>query len=86
MPKYQMYFDTLRGEVRHVVEIDDTETLDAVLNEILYELRERGDVMKGDGEPQVTANGQALEFSEPLRHQGVRPNEVLRVSLIAYNG
>ena len=86
MPKYQVYFDTARGEVRHVVEIDETETLEAVLNEILYELRERGDVMKGEGEPQVLANGKALDFAVPLPSQGIVPNEVLRVSLIPFNG
>jgi len=86
MPKYQMYFDTVQGETKYNVDIDEQEVLDDVLHEILYDLRERGDVLQGDGEPQVVWNGQSLEFSRPLTLQGVRPNDVLRVSTIATNG
>jgi len=86
MPKYQMYFDTVQGETKYNVDIDEDEVLDAVLDEILFDLRERGDVLQGNGEPQVIWNGQALDFSIPLPTQGVRPNEVLRVSTIATNG
>lgn len=86
MPKYQMYFDTVKGETRYNVDIDDAELLDGVVSEILYELRERGDVLQGDGEPQVIWNGEALDFARPLPEQGVRPNDVLRISLIAVNG
>ena len=86
MPKYQMYFDTIKGETRYNVDIDDAEVLDGVVSEILYELRERGNVLQGDGEPQVVWNGNALDFARPLPEQGVRPNDVLRVSLIALNG
>jgi hypothetical protein len=86
MPKYQMYFDTLRGETRYNVDIDEDETLTDVLEEILFDLRERGDVLTGDGEPQVISNGQSLDFSLPLFQQGVRPNDVLRISTIATNG
>lgn len=86
MPKYQMYFDTIKGQTRYNVDIDDAEVLDGVVSEILYELRERGDVLQGDGEPQVIWNGEALDFARPLPEQGVRPNDVLRISLIAVNG
>ena len=86
MPKYQMYFDTLKGETHYNVDIDDAEALEGVVSEILYELRERGDVLQGDGEPQVICNGEALDFARPLPEQGVRPNDVLRISLIALNG
>jgi len=86
MPKYQMYFDTIQGETKYNVDIDEDESLDEVLHEILYDLRERGDVLQGDGEPQVVWNSQALDFSAPLPSQGVRPNDVLRVSTIATNG
>jgi hypothetical protein len=86
MPKYQMYFDTVKGETRYNVDIDEDETLDRVLDEILYDLRERGDVLQGDGEPQVIWNGAALDFSVTLPEQGVRPNDVLRVSTVATNG
>ncbi len=86
MPKYQIYFDTVRGETKYNVDIDDQEVLDNVLNEILYDLRERGDVLQGDGEPQVVWNGQSLDFSVGLPQQGVKPNDVLRVSTIATNG
>ena len=86
MPKYQMYFDTIRGETKYNVDIDEQERLNEVLHEILYDLRERGDVLQGDGEPQVVWNGRALDFATPLPPQGVRANDVLRVSTIAANG
>lgn len=86
MPKYQMYFDTIQGETKYNVDIDDEEALEAVLDEILYDLRERGDILLGDGEPQVLWNGQSLDFGVALPEQGVRPNDVLRVSTIATNG
>jgi hypothetical protein len=86
MPKYQMYFDTIQGEMKYNVDIDEGEVLDEVLHEILYDLRERGDVLQGDGEPQVVWNGTALDFGTPLPQQGVRGNDVLRISTIATNG
>lgn len=86
MPKYQMYFDTIRGETKYNVDIDDQERLDEVLHEILYDLRERGDILQGDGEPQVVWNGKSLDFAVALPQQGVRPNDVLRISTIAVNG
>ena len=45
MPKYQIYFDTIQGETKYHVDVDETETLSEVLDEILYDLRERGDVL-----------------------------------------
>lgn len=86
MPKYQIYFDTVQGETKYNVDIDEPEVLDNVLHEILYDLRERGDVLQGDGEPQVIWNGNSLDFGKPLPGQGVRANDVLRVSTIATNG
>jgi hypothetical protein len=86
MPKYQMYFDTIQGEMKYNVDIDEGEVLDEVLHEILYDLRERGDVLQGDGEPQVVWNGTSLDFGTPLPQQGVRANDVLRISTIATNG
>ena len=86
MPKYQVYFDTVSGETKYNVDIDERETLDMVLEEILFDLRERGDMLKGDGEPEVVWNGNSLDFSKPLDQQGVRANDVLRVSTIATNG
>lgn len=86
MSKYQVYFDTIMGESKYNVDIDDDEVLDQVLDEILYDLRERGEILLGDGDPQVVWNGQSLDFSQPLPQQGVRPNDVMRVSTIATNG
>jgi len=86
MPKYQMYFDTIKGETKYNVDIDEEEALESVLDEILYDLRERGDILLGDGEPQVLWSGQSLDFAVALPEQGVRPNDVLRVSTIATNG
>lgn len=86
MPKYQIYFDTINGETKYNVDIDENESLQEVLDEILYELRERGDLLQGDGDPQVVWNGTSLDFEASLPQQGVRPNDVLRVSTIAMNG
>jgi hypothetical protein len=86
MPKYQMYFDVISGEAKYNVDIDEGETLDEVLEEILFDLRERGDVLKGEGDPEVVWNGASLDFAKPLPQQGVRPNDVLRISTIATNG
>lgn len=86
MPKYQILFDTVRGEQKFTVDIDETETLDTVLDEILFELRERGDYLKGEGQPQVVWNGSSLDFSTSLTMQGVRANDILRVSTIVLNG
>jgi hypothetical protein len=86
MPKYQILFDTLRAERRFNVDIDENETLEATLDEILFELRERGDYLKGEGQPQVVWNGTSLDFAIPLGEQGVRPNDILRVSTIVLNG
>ena len=86
MPKYQIYFDTISGETKYNVDIDDEENLNQVLEEILFDLRERGDMLKGDGEPEVVWNGKSLDFQTPLPQQGVRMNDVLRVSTVASNG
>lgn len=86
MAKYQIYFDTVRGETKYTVDIDEEETLGQTIDEILFDLRERGDVLQGDGEPEVIWNGQSLDFARDLPAQGVRPNDVLRVSTIATNG
>lgn len=86
MAKYQIYFDTITGEAKYNVDIDEEEVLETVLDEILYDLRERGEILRGDGEPQVVWNGQSLDFAVSLPEQGVHPNDVLRVSTIATNG
>jgi hypothetical protein len=86
MPKYQVYFDTVSGEIRYNVDIDENECLDGVLDEILFELGERGNRLKGNGPPQVTWSGQTLDFGRALPGQGVRPNDILRVSTIVLNG
>ncbi len=86
MPKYQMYFDTVNGETRYNVDIDEDETLADVLDEILYDLQDRGDVLQGEGEPQVVWSGDSLDFDSSLSGQGVRPNDVLRISTVALNG
>ncbi len=86
MPKYQMYFDTVNGETRYNVDIDEDETLGDVLDEILFDLQDRGDVLQGEGEPQVVWSGTSLDFDSPLVGQGVRPNDVLRISTVALNG
>jgi hypothetical protein len=86
VPKYQVYFDTVSGETKFNVDIDEEENLNMVLEEILFDLRERGSMLKGDGEPEVIWDGKSLDFGIPLPLQGVRTNDVLRVSTVATNG
>lgn len=83
MPKYHMIFDTTAGPVPFNVDVDDDELLDDVLDEILFDLRERGSILKddGDGDLQVVWNGKSLDFGQPLPVQGVSPNDRLRVSI-----
>jgi len=49
MAKYQIYFDTITGETKYNVDIDEEEMLETVLDEILYDLRERGEILRGMG-------------------------------------
>lgn len=86
MPKYQMFFDTQAGEVSAKVDIDDREILQDLLPELLSQLEEdTGAKLKGwregVGEPVCVWEGRELEQSTPLPNQGVRPNDVLRVSI-----
>lgn len=86
MPKYQMLFDAYAGEVSAKVDIDDHEILRDLLPELLSQLEEdtgaklRG-WREGIGEPICVWEGQELNQSIPLPEQGVRPNDVLRVSI-----
>jgi hypothetical protein len=87
MAKYQMVFDTVKGETRHTVDIDNDEQLEKILDEILWDLKtEKGEILKGNGEPQVVCNGKVLDLGIALPRQGIYPNDVLRVTTIAING
>ena len=57
-----------------------------MLDEILYDLREKGQLLQGDGEQQLVWNCVALDFETPEAQQGVQPKDVLRVSTVAVNG
>lgn len=87
MPKYQVYFSTQSGELHRVGNIDENETLEAVLPEVLHELEEEGFVLEGrqegEGDVCVTWEGRDLDLSQSLPQQGVRPNDVLRVTVKA---
>ena len=86
MPKYQIYFDTQDGEIHRTVTIDENEVLDDLLGDILAEFEERdGYVLRGWreglGNPTCQWEGKELESSMTLPEQGVRPNDVIRVSI-----
>lgn len=81
MAKYQMYFDTTAGLVPYTVNIGEHETLDKVLPDILIDLQEEGYVLDGQGEVCVTWTNIELDLSRPLPEQGVKLNDILRVSL-----
>jgi hypothetical protein len=86
MPKYQIYFDTQDGEIHRTVTIDENEVLDDLLGDILAEFEERdGYVLRGwregMGNPAARWEGLDLSGSLTLPEQGVRPNDVIRVSI-----
>ena len=85
MPSYQVYFDTPRGEINYRVDVDEEEVLQEVLPDILSELEENGYVLRGQrggtGEIVCRWESRELDFDTPLYQQGVRPNDVLRVSI-----
>src|SRR5262245_39144342 len=86
MPKYQIYFDTQDGEIHRTVTIDENEVLDGLLGDILAEFEERdGYVLRGWreglGNPTCRWEGKELDGSMSLPEQGVRPNDVIRVSI-----
>lgn len=84
--KYQMYFDTVNGEMMFNVGLSSNETLEATLNEVLEELKDRGHILRGSGPPQVLWNGRRLDFGIPLPQQGVKPNDVLRINTMSMTG
>src|SRR5215470_14408939 len=86
MPKYQIYFDTQDGEIHRTVTIDENEVLNDLLGDILAEFEERdGYVLRGWreglGNPACRWEGKELDGSMTLPEQGVRPNDVIRVSI-----
>jgi hypothetical protein len=86
MPKYQIYFDTQEGEIHRTVTIDENEVMDDLLGDILAEFEERdGFVLRGWreglGNPVCRWEGRELNGSRTLPEQGVRPNDVIRVSI-----
>jgi hypothetical protein len=86
MPKYQIYFDTQDGEIHRTVTIDENEVLNDLLGDILAEFEERdGYVLRGWreglGNPTCRWEGKELDGSMELPEQGVRPNDVIRVSI-----
>jgi hypothetical protein len=87
MAQYQMYFGTQNGWTNFNVDIDEDETLQSVLPDVLRELEESGHVLKGwpegGGELVVTWEGRELDVGKALPQQGLRPNEVLRVAVRA---
>jgi hypothetical protein len=87
MAQYQMYFGTQTGWTNFNVDVDEDEALQSVLPDVLRELEENGYMLRGwqegSGELVVTWEGRELDLRAALPHQGVRPNEVLRVTVRA---
>lgn len=85
MPKYQMIFDTKEGEAFFTVDIDQDESLDGVLTEILADLHDKGRILRGwqDGVGEVVCKweGRELRKTRPLPEQQVKPNDILRVGI-----
>ena len=87
MPKYQMYFNTQAGWRDFNVDLDEHESLETVLQDILHDLKEKGYVLEGGGQEGmgnilVTWEGRELDMKRSLPRQGVKPNDILRVSVV----
>jgi len=78
MAKYQIYFDTITGETKYNVDIDEEEMLETVWTKFSTTCASAVKFCAGDGEPQVVWNGQSLDFAQPLPEQGVHPNDVFK--------
>lgn len=80
-----MHFDTQAGWKLFNVHVDEDETLDDVLPDILREVRDNGYVMEGQrdgqGDIYVTCDGRELDLFMSLPDQGVKSNDVLRVTV-----
>jgi hypothetical protein len=87
MAQYQMYFATQTGWTNFNVDVDEDEALQSVLPDVLHELEENGYVLQGwqegSGELVVTWEGRELDLAKAVSLQGLRPNEVLRVTVRA---
>jgi hypothetical protein len=85
MPKYQMIFDTDAGQKNWTCTIENDEVLDEVETDILDGLRDKGNYLRGwrEGNSKVVYRweGRELDRGIPLRELGVRPNDIIRVSI-----
>jgi len=91
MPQYQVYFDTVEGEKKYNVDIDETERLEDVLGDVIRELQENGHMLGGvsTGDLKVVwggKEGRELDLARTLPEQQVMPNDVLRVLVETYEG
>jgi ubiquitin-protein ligase len=91
MAQYQMYFDTLEGEIKYNVDVSDDEPIEDVLRDIMGDLVEKGHVLRGEsiGDLKVIwggREGKELDLSRSLPEQGVHPNDVLRILVEIYEG
>lgn len=85
MSKYQMIFDTDAGEKNWTCTIENDEMLDEVETDILDGLRDKGHYLRGwrEGNSKVVYwwGNRDLYRNVPLPEQGVRPNDIIRVSV-----
>lgn len=85
MAIYQVDFNTQAGWKRFTVEVDEDETLDTVLPDILHSLEDYGLVLEGQregrGDILVTCDGRELNPEMSLPEQGVRSHDVLKVTV-----
>ena len=81
-----MYFNTQAGWKDFNVDLDEHESLETVLQDILHDLKEKGYVLEGGqegmGNVLVTWEGRELDLRRSLPRQGVKPNDILRVTIV----
>jgi hypothetical protein len=81
MPVYSVIFQTIEGQLRYEVPIEDQELLSDVMNDLLADLEEQGHRLAGGSSSliEVVWNGKPLNGDITLGEQGVMPKDTLIV-------
>jgi hypothetical protein len=81
MPVYSIVFDTIEGQLKYEVTVEDQELLSDVMGDLLADLEDQGHRLAGGSSSsiEVVWNGKPLNGDIPLLQQGVQPRDTLLV-------
>jgi hypothetical protein len=85
MPVYSIIFETIEGQLKYEVTIEDQELLSDVMGDLLADLEDQGHRLVGGGSSsiEVVWNGKPLNGDIALSQQGVQPRDTLIVRTAA---